>query len=190
LSQRPNRGIYYVHERENRMEGDDRGRYHMTREAEVTLGTLSGKLDTMSGTINTMATEVRKLAVAQAETSSSVKSSWHEVNALKKDVKRMPERMRALVGEHANNCIPRQKAINRALSNNSDTQILLPDDSKVIPLPAIPSAPSLNIPKGIIKWFVIGVIILGGLLVGGGIMIGATVTDAPKKASKVLNRDQ
>ena len=170
---------------------DDRGFYSMTRdssEEKVTLATLGTKMDTMAATLVSVDKNVRDLSIAQAKTEQSVKSSWHDINTLKKTISEIPETFNKGIKEHAEECIARERARNKAITSDSDTKIVRPDDSQIVPLLAREplSQSNFNISKGLLKWMIIGFIILGAGFVGAGIVIGATVQNAPQNAGEIL----
>lgn len=171
------------------MSADDRGRYHRMSGAgkseAVTIGELGGKLDMVVDSVATMNASVQGLTSAHASLASSVKSSWHDINELKKDVKRVPGKMKELLDDHEEDCVPRQRARKRALMDDSDTGIRRPgmDDSQQFDVPVRTAPDRTAIP---LRWLIIGGIVIVCSVLIAGIVIGATVKGAPEKAGKAI----
>ena len=117
---------------------------------------------------------------------------WHEITQIKKNINALRESFFKILSDHEHDCLAFQKAKQRALADSSGV-VVREDPSAVFNLQqAVNPVRPANDTSGegsnvkIPRVAIIVALILGALLVGGGIVIGAAWSGGPAKAGEVI----
>jgi len=107
-------------------------------------------------------------------TKTNTKNLWHEMKNIRKDVKALPAETQELIDRHSDHCLAREKVKMKIMSESAQPRSR----------ERFSNGNNFFIPK----WMLITFVIVGAVLVGGGIMVGAFLTDSQKAAQgKILN---
>ncbi len=116
---------------------------------------LRGVKSSLSTVNNNMSQLGRELSANQQSTTGL----WHAVKELGQKVDNLPGQMQTLIGDHADDCIARERARKRAIDGTSDT---------AIPKPQFTSA-NFMLPK----WVLWVAVCVGASILGAGLVFGA-----------------
>lgn len=128
--------------------------------------------------VDSLSAQLGQLGRELSANQQSTTGLWHEVSGVKRRLDKLNTSLKGMINDHEEDCIARQIERQRAISAKEEPSVSFNLQ------PAKPSVDStaFHIPKTAL-WIAL---LLGALLVGGGIVIGAAWTGGQQKAGEVI----
>jgi len=119
-------------------------------------------LKILTDTITDISRNINQMGRELAANQQSTTGLWHEVRQVGRRVEKLPGQMREMIGEHEDDCLARERIKKKMLTSDSNARIPMPDANSM-------PAPIVSLPK----WAIYIALLIGALLVGGGVFVGA-----------------
>lgn len=141
--------------------------------------------------ITELSSQLNQLGRELSANQQSTTGLWHEVGQMKRKVDKIRDDFVLLIGDHEDDCIAHKKAVAKALADPR-TDIEREDPSSMFQLPPVqqstPARPVVEIGDNIKipRLAILIALLLGALLVGGGIVLGAAWSGGAEGAGKAI----